>query len=332
MSDLNLKYTAVNNNTVQERRFSQQRLEAETLNRQSAEIDDKTSNKSMLKSYIDSLRQRSDDEAQKLLKTIENSPNELIGQLFGSVQIKSADQLGKMFSQLDPDKEGKDEGISAISGKKNAERADKLARADKIDKVDEVDKTDETDKTPKIDKAAQIVDKFIHDSISKESTQMHERSEKLVKASEKLKEAIEERHAEQKASDKTFKAAEDFVKSYNSLSDAIRDSKSEAVSGKAKFIEKMTKSFEKELNKVGIDRDENGDLTIDRKRFESASERDREEALSDKDSFTDFMEDQAKQLTAFAQKDIYQRASAYNNGGNVANISEIGGAYFNMFG
>ena len=327
--------------------------------------EDENLNKSIFKSYLDSLRTRSDEQAQKILKSLENSPADTISKLFGSLQTSSSENVGKLFDglKLDSAEDIKtlmdklrtgDAARIAAPGKADdtdkadkAEKADKTGknvtvRADKTVKAAEVTKVDKTDETDKADKAARTEDeetlfeKYLRktsEKLSAENNALYQDTDAIQNAVKRVQDAFEpdEKTGEIEA-DKAYGAAEDFVKSYNSFADAIKSSKNGAVSGKAAFMEDMVGAYSRRLEKVGIEQDENGRLSVDRQELEASSSADREKVFGKKSSVAEFIDGQAKQLQAYAQTDLYQRSESYTDGGNVIQISNITGAYFNMLG
>lgn len=132
--------------------------------------------------------------------------------------------------------------------------------------------------------------------------------------------------------DAAYSAAESFVESYNSLSTAIKTSGNQTVSNKSQFITNMTNAYNYKLQKVGITANADGTLSIDKEKFNSASSSALEDVFGKKDSFSSFMDNQAQQLAAYAQTDLYQNANAYSSAGSITNIANISGSYFNMLG
>lgn len=132
--------------------------------------------------------------------------------------------------------------------------------------------------------------------------------------------------------DAAYSAAESFVESYNSLSSAIKSSGDKTVSNKSQFIANMTNAYTRKLNKVGITANADGTLSLDKDTFSSASSEDLEKVFGKKDTFASFMDNQAQQLSAYAQTDLYRNANAYSSAGNITNIANISGSFFNMLG
>ena len=132
--------------------------------------------------------------------------------------------------------------------------------------------------------------------------------------------------------DAAYSAAESFVESYNSLSSAIKNSGDKTVSNKSQFIANMTNAYTRKLNKVGITANADGTLSLDKATFNSASSSDLEKVFGKSDTFASFMDNQAQQLSAYAQTDLYRNANAYSSAGNITNIANISGSFFNMLG
>lgn len=132
--------------------------------------------------------------------------------------------------------------------------------------------------------------------------------------------------------DAAYSAAESFVESNNSLSSAIKNSGDKTVSNKSQFIANMTNAYTRKLNKVGITANADGTLSLDKDTFNSASSEDLKKVFGKSDSFASFMDNQAQQLSAYAQTDLYRNANAYSSAGNITNIANISGSFFNMLG
>lgn len=275
--------------------------------------DDLRLGQSIYKSYLDALRVKSDESSQKLLKSLENSPADTVNKLFGRLQTASSANLNKLF-----------EGVKIDSADELEQLLGGLS-----DKEDDK-KTDDDEKT---ENAVQKYIKKTTEKLSAENTALNKNSEQLSDSVQKVYEAFEENEETGDIdTDKAYSAAEDFVKSYNSFADALKGAKSGAVSGKAQFIADMLNAYKGKLGKVGITRDENGELTVDRDKLAVSAPKEREEVFGKKDSFAEFIDGQAKQLSAYAKTDIYQRSSAYTDAGNITQISNISGSYFNMLG
>jgi len=132
--------------------------------------------------------------------------------------------------------------------------------------------------------------------------------------------------------DAAYTAAESFVKSYNDFVSGIGSSGDSTVSNKDTFVANMTNAYTKRLENVGISVGSDGTLSIDKEMFNSASASQLDRIFGKEDSFASFMGEQAKQLEAYAESDRYNKLNAYNQTGNITNIVNTSGAYFNMLG
>ncbi len=341
------------------------------------------STQSLVKSYFDSLRERSDGEAKKLLEDLENTQLSQITRMFSDLQTSTVDNTSRLFEDLriKPTDEATalagamkpkaadetDTAVKAaslnIAGAEDktgaavkADNADKTGAAEKTEKtgavlditdkarenkVDETDKTDKRDKTDEVDDGdltentlAKYVRKLTEkDQISADNEKLNDITARTLESVQKTKQAFF-RSPETGEIDRggAYSAAEDFVKSYNAFADEIAGSENNTVAGKSEFINGMTISFRPKLERAGIEQNENGELEVNKEQFEKASDKDLESAFGEKDSFADFIEGQAKQLAAYAQTDLYQRSSAYSDSGNITQVSNINGIYFNMLG
>ncbi len=132
--------------------------------------------------------------------------------------------------------------------------------------------------------------------------------------------------------DAAYSAAEGFVNSYNDFVSNIGSSGNQTVSIKSNFVSNMTNAYTRRLEKVGISIGSDGTLSIDKDTFNSASQSQLEQVFGKEDSFAEFMDKQAKQLSAYAESDHYNKLNAYNQTGNVTNIVNMSGAFLNMLG
>ncbi|MBR5087913.1 MAG: hypothetical protein IK093_00645 [Ruminiclostridium sp.] len=133
--------------------------------------------------------------------------------------------------------------------------------------------------------------------------------------------------------DKAFSAAESFVKSYNDLYSSTRGSGNTSVSGKSQFVANMTNAYSSKLEKVGITVGNDGKLSIDKDKFNDASDEEREEIFGKKNSYASFMSEQANAVSAYAQTAAYQEANkTYNSSGTVAssNSTALSGVLYNQ--
>ncbi len=186
------------------------------------------------------------------------------------------------------------------------------------------------------DKPENQVLKFIDrsmESLSEANKKLREHAAKMTEAKEKLNEALKR---DPKTGENDFEkardAARDFVKRYNEFTQGISNSENGTVGSKSKLIGEVTDAYGRHLEKVGITKDSDGRLTLDEDKFAQAGERDIERVFGKEDSFAEFIDGQAKQLASYAQTDLYQRSEAYNDAGNIMQISNISGSYFNMLG
>ncbi len=132
--------------------------------------------------------------------------------------------------------------------------------------------------------------------------------------------------------DAAYTAAESFVKSYNDFVSGIGSSGDSTVSNKDTFVANMTNAYTKRLENAGVSVGSDGTLSIDKEAFNSATASQLDKIFGKEDSFASFMGEQAKQLEAYAESDRYNKLNAYNQTGNITNIVNTSGAYFNMLG
>ncbi len=130
--------------------------------------------------------------------------------------------------------------------------------------------------------------------------------------------------------DAAYTAAESFVKSYNDFVSGIGSSGDSTVSNKDTFVANMTNAYTKRLENAGVSVGSDGTLSIDKEAFNSATASQLDKIFGKEDSFASFMGEQAKQLEAYAESDRYNKLNAYNQTGNITNIVNTSGAYFNM--
>lgn len=171
------------------------------------------------------------------------------------------------------------------------------------------------------------------ESLSEANKKLRDHAAKMAEAKEKLDESFKrDPRTGENDFEKAREAAKDFVKRYNEFTKDLKNTGNGTVESKAKFIGDITDAYGRRLEKVGITKGDDGRLTFDESKFEQAGDRDIERVFGEKDSFAEFMDGQAKQLAAYAQTDLYQRSEAYNDAGNIMQISNISGSYFNMLG
>jgi len=129
-----------------------------------------------------------------------------------------------------------------------------------------------------------------------------------------------------------YTAAEDFISSFNEFVKNTSSSGNQTVSNKNTFISNMTTAYTRRLEKVGISVGSEGTLSIDKETFNSATMSQLEAVFGKDNSFTEFAGEQARQLQAYAESDRYNKVQAYNPAGNVTNLVNVSGSYFNMLG
>ncbi len=169
-------------------------------------------------------------------------------------------------------------------------------------------------------------EKLYEDKLGSLSQAVSESVEKLEKAF-----AIDE-ETDEIDYDAAYSAAESFINSYNDFVANTGSSGDKTVSNKNTFIGNMTTAYTRRLEKAGVSIGSDGTLSIDKEAFNSATASQLEQAFGKEDSFASFMGEQARQLEAYAQSDIYNRLNAYNQTGNVTNIVNMSGAFLNMLG
>lgn len=134
--------------------------------------------------------------------------------------------------------------------------------------------------------------------------------------------------------DKAYDAASSFVNSYNDLYSSIRSSGNSTVSGKSEFMANMTSAYGSRLAKVGITAGSDGKLSIDKDKFNSASEDELADVFGkDKKSFASFAASQSKALSAYADTAAYlDTNNTYTKSGQVAssNASALSGVLYNQ--
>ena len=306
MSDLNLKMYSVQNAA------SSQRTDYSLSNISSSKDDSININQSIFQEYLQKLKENSDGKAKETLQAVQNIPISQVSRLFDDLQVKSVEQAGKMFDDL------------------------KIKSTDEISSILAAAKNNAVQNTAKTQKPENQVLKFIDrsmESLSAANEKLREHSERMAEAREKLDAGFRrDANTGELDREKARAAARDFVERYNELADSLKDSGNGTVESKSKLISEMSDAYGKRLENVGITKDDSGRLTLDENKLDQASERDIERVFGKEDSFAEFIDGQAKQLAAYAQTDLYQRSSAYTDAGNVTQISNISGSYFNMLG
>ena len=332
MSDLNFNY-----NTLQNLSASQ-RQDFTLSNVKPSKDDDLNLNQSIFKAYLETLKEKSDEATKKTLQELQNTPISAVGRLFGNLQVNSVEQVSKIFDDLRIKPTDEIDTILGAMQTRVTEQTGKTLSAKQAEKAaDKTAKEDSiTEKTQENEDKDTFLTKFLKhstDKMSKENDELNKRADEMSASAASLKQAIkrDDETGERNAKEMD-RAAEDFVSRYNTFADTVNNSKNETVNGKAKLITDMLDAYGRRLEKVGITKDEDGKLSLDKKKLEAASDKDLERAFGDEDSFTDFIEGQSKQLQSYAQTDLYQNASAYNDGGNITQVSNISGSYFNMLG
>ncbi len=318
MSDLNLLYSSLNNTSNSNKTslwhdISKYSLAADATKQE----NEAAASQSLFKSYFNGLREKADDNTKQLLESLTNSPAGTANKLFTNLQTTSVDNISRLFEDL------------------RIKPTDEVGTLLEAIQKNGVDRTDEPEKKESLLSryARENAEKDAADKVTANNNKLAEVTDKMNKAVEKTEKAFEKKdETTPRDRDEAYTAAEDFVNSYNSMSDALRGEKNGTVSGKAQFINDMLGSYSSRLEKVGIRQDENGDLSIDKQTFDAASDKDKENVFGKKDSFAEFIDGQAKQLSAYSQTELYQRSSAYSDGGNITQISNISGSYFNMLG
>ncbi|MBO5265789.1 MAG: hypothetical protein J6B08_00675 [Ruminiclostridium sp.] len=169
-------------------------------------------------------------------------------------------------------------------------------------------------------------EKLYEDKLGSLSQAVSESVEKLEKAF-----AIDE-ETDEIDYDAAYSAAESFINSYNDFVTNTGSSGDKTVSNKNTFIGNMTTAYTRRLEKAGVSIGSDGTLSINKEAFNSATASQLEQAFGKEDSFASCMGEQARQLEAYAQSDIYNRLNAYNQTGNVTNIVNMSGAFLNMLG
>lgn len=329
MSDLNLLYSSLNNTANNNNNktslwhdISKYSLAADATKKE----NEAAASQSLFKSYFNGLREKADDNTKQLLESLTNSPAGTTNRLFTNLQRTSVDNISRLFEDLRITPT--DEVGTLLDAMKNG-----------IDKTDENNLTDtllsKYARNSTVDRSEKEMkeNKENADKVSADNNKLAAVTDKMAKAVERTEKAFEKKdETTPKDRDEAYAAAEDFVNSYNSMSDALKGEKNGTVSGKAGFINDMSRAYSRSLEKVGITQNENGELSVDKNKFASADENDIDKVFGKKDSFAEFIDGQAKQLSAYAQTDLYQRSSAYSDGGNITQISNISGSYFNMLG
>jgi hypothetical protein len=289
--------------------------------------DDINLNQSIFKAYLETLKEKSDEATKKTLQQLQNAPISAVGRLFGDLQVNSVEQVSKIFDDLRI--KPNDEIGSILENMRSKV-------TEQVQKNNGVSKDDITEKAKESEEQENYLTKFIRtstDKLSRKNDELYKKSEDLTASAANLKEALRRDEATgERSREETDRAADDFVSRYNTFADTVRASQNSTVSGKAKFIDEMLEAYSSRLEKVGISKGDDGHLELDTKKLNEASDRDIEKAFEKDDSFADFIDAQAKQLSAYAQTDHYQNASAYTDAGTITQVANISGSYYNMLG
>ena len=276
--------------------------------------------KSIFDTLLESVNADKTNDHEKFMQEIQTIPVSAAQRLFSDDEIRSAGQTDSIFEDLrirPTDEIGTLlESLKATSGEKAAGTAEAPG------------KTDEPQEN--------YLQKFFKSSLENlppKSDKLEKNSESIAEAAERVKEAArKDELTGARDMDRLRSAAKEFVGQYNSLSETAKHAGSNTVDNKSRFISEMTDAYSSRLQKVGITRDENGDLKLDEKKFAQADDKELEKVFGKEDSFADFIYGQAKQLAAYAQSDLYKNAGAYTDAGTITQISNISGSYFNMLG
>ena len=327
MSDLNFNYYSLKNASVS------QRGDFTLSSIKPSDNEDLNLNQSIFKAYLETLKEKSDEATKKTLQELQNAPISTVGKLFGNLQVNSVEQVSNMFDDLRIKPNDEINDILGSMQSRVAEQVRKTSAAQKAVPADETESAKQADKTEEKENFLEKYLKHTSDKMSKENDRLNKDSEDVSDSVTRLREAIKrDDETGERDGDELRSAAENFVSRYNTFADTVNASKNNTVSGKAKFINEMLDAYGSRLEKVGITKGDDGKLSVNEQQLEQANDRDIERALGKDDSFADFIDAQAKQLASYAQTDLYQNASAYNDGGNITQVSNISGSYFNMLG
>lgn len=132
--------------------------------------------------------------------------------------------------------------------------------------------------------------------------------------------------------EKGLAAAEKFVEGYNDLVASVKSSSSGSVSSKATYFTDIAGLYTRTLEKVGITADKNGDLSVNKDKFNAADIKDLKGVFSKKSSFASYITEQADniKLVSTLSADTYS-SSANKYGSSYANgfTSAMSGSLFN---
>ena len=325
MSDLNFNYSALKGMSAS------QRTDFTLSNVSPSKDDDLNLNQSIFKAYLETLKEKSDEATKKTLQELQNAPVSAVGRLFGNLQVNSVEQVSKIFDDMRIKPNDEIGSILETMKNKAAEQAKKTG-SDAINGDENI--TGQAQKTEDKENFLQKYLKHSTEKMSKENDSLNKDSESVAESAMKVRAAAErDEITGERDRDELDAAADEFVSRYNTFAETVNNSKNSTVNGKAKFINDMLGAYESRLEKVGIKKNDDGTLALDKDKLNAANDRDIDRVFGKKeDSFAEFIEGQAKQLSTYAQTDLYQNASAYTDAGNITQVSNISGSYFNMLG
>lgn len=132
--------------------------------------------------------------------------------------------------------------------------------------------------------------------------------------------------------DKAYDAAEEFVKGYNDVYSAIKNSAGSSIAKKASFFTDKVRTFSNALAEVGVSVNEkDGTLSIDKETFGKASVRDIRNVFGAKSSFATLIEEEADSVGTTAAVTASKSANLYDStfGARTTPTSAFSGAFFN---
>lgn len=357
MSDININFSGITSG------IQTPRTAVTGFTQQAEATKSSESTQSLVKSYFDSLRERSDGEAKQILEDLENSRLSQITKLFADVQTSTVNNTSRLFEDMRIKPVDEIDSLENAAGSVNLnanvgapvtaqaaepaappeqtsyvsgirEAAEKTA-ADEAPEAETAEKTGETDGGDNREdrRATRVKKATTQDQISANNEKLSEVSRRTAESAQKSGESVA-RTADSMLIDRetAFPAIEEFIKSFNELGDEINGSGNETVSAKAAFLASMTEQRKTELLNVGIQIYGNNELRISPQKFYQASDEDLERVFGEKGSFTEFVIGQAKQLASYAGTDEYQRANVYSDSGNITQVSSVNGIVVNMVG
>ena len=113
--------------------------------------------------------------------------------------------------------------------------------------------------------------------------------------------------------------AKTFAEDYNATLDSVGKIESPALQQKAGWLIQNTKSYAKDLEKVGITADENGRLTVNEETLRKADIETLSGLFEGATSYGGKTAVKANHVQAYAQFQATNAASAYNNNGAIYN-------------